>query len=260
MDRGYIPDLSRAVWTVWRRNWDVFFKTYQVNFIPPLVEPVLYLIALGIGLGTFIGEIEGVSYIRFIAPALLAISIMNSSFFECTYASFVRMYYMKTFDAMVATPLSLDEVIAGELFWGATRSFIYASIMLVILILFGVVDLPSSLLIIPFSFFGGLLFASIGMCFTAITPGIDELNYPSFLFITPMFLFSGTFFPLSVLPGPVQAIAIAFLPLTHVVNITRSLTLSSYSPFLFFSIAWIVVVTAIFFLLAIRLMKRRLIS
>lgn len=260
MDRGFVPDVSRAAWTVWRRNWDVFFKTYQVNFIPPLIEPVLYLIALGIGLGTFIGEIDGVSYIRYIAPALLAISIMNSSFFECTYASFVRMYYMKTFDAMVATPLSLDEVIAGELFWGATRSFIYATIMLAILILFGVVDLPSSLLIIPFSFFGGLLFASIGMCFTAITPGIDELNYPSFLFITPMFLFSGTFFPLSVLPGPVQAIAIALLPLTHVVNVTRSLTLSTYSPFLLVSIAWIAVVTVIFFQLSIRLMKRRLIS
>ncbi|NYT06215.1 MAG: ABC transporter permease [Methanomicrobiales archaeon] len=254
-----MPDLSRAVWTVWRRNWDVFFKTYHVNFLPPFLEPVLYLVALGIGLGSFVGDIEGVPYIRFIAPALIAISIMNSAFFECTYGSFVRMYYMKTFEAMVATPLSIDEVIAGEMLWGATRSWINASIMLCILAAVGVVDLPLALAIIPFSFVGGLLFAGIAMCFTAITPGIDELNYPAFLFITPMFLFSGTFFPLSVLPGPVQAFAYALLPLTHIVTITRSLALSQPSPLFAFSIAWVTVVTIAVFLLSVYLMKRRLV-
>ncbi|MBN1195200.1 MAG: ABC transporter permease [Methanomicrobiaceae archaeon] len=254
------PDISRAVWTVWRRNRDVFFKTYRVNFLPPLLEPVLYLVALGIGLGSFVGEIDGIMYIRYIAPALLAISTMNTAFFECTYGSFVRMYYMKTFDAMVATPLTIDEVIAGELLWGATRSFIYVSIMLLILLVFGVVDIPASLLVIPFSFAGGLLFASIGMCFTALTPGIDELNYPSFLFITPMFLFSGTFFPLSVLPDTVRYLALALLPLTHVVTVTRSLTLTHFSPFIFVSLGWIVLATAVFFLLAIHLMKKRLVT
>jgi lipooligosaccharide transport system permease protein len=131
--------------------------------------------------------------------------------------------------------------------------------MLFVLIGFGVVSLPGSLLIIPFSFLAGLLFAAIGMSFTAITPGIDTLNYPSFLFITPMFLVSGTFFPLSLLPPAIQAVAIIFLPLTHVVYITRSLTLSTYSPLVWGSLAWIVVVTAIFSYLSIYLMKRRLI-
>lgn len=255
----FFPSVSRAAWTVWRRNWDVFFKTYRVNFLPPFLEPVLYLLAIGFGLGLFVGEIDGVPYVEFIAPALVAISIMNSSFFECTYGSFVRMYYMKTFDAMVATPLSIDDVIAGELLWGATRSFIYATIMLGVFTLFGIIALPLSLLIIPFSFAGGLLFAGIAMCFTAITPGIDELNYPSFLFITPMFLFSGTFFPLDVLPEPLQVLAYALLPLTHVVNVTRSLTLAAISPLFFFSLAWIAVFCVLFFLLSIHLMKRRLV-
>lgn len=255
----FFPSVSRAAWTVWRRNWDVFFKTYRVNFLPPFLEPVLYLLAIGFGLGLFVGEIDGVPYVEFIAPALVAISIMNSSFFECTYGSFVRMYYMKTFDAMVATPLSIDDVIAGELLWGATRSFIYATIMLGVFTLFGIIALPLSLLIIPFSFAGGLLFAGIAMCFTAITPGIDELNYPSFLFITPMFLFSGTFFPLAVLPEPLQVLAYALLPLTHVVNVTRSLTLAAISPLFFFSLAWIAVFCVLFFLLSIHLMKRRLV-
>jgi lipooligosaccharide transport system permease protein len=256
---AFIPSITRSAWKVWRRNWDVFFKTYQVNFLPPFIEPILYLLAIGFGLGMFVGEIDGVPYVEYIAPALIAISIMNSAFFECTYSSYVRMYYQKTFDAMIATPLALDEVIAGELLWGATRSFIYSSVMLAVLIAFGVVDLPLSLLILPFSFFAGLLFSGIAMCFTALTPGIDALNYPTFLFITPMFLFSGTFFPLEVLPGALQLIARVFLPLTQVVTVTRSLTLSDFSPYFIYSIVWIAGVTVLFFFLSIYLMKRRLI-
>jgi lipooligosaccharide transport system permease protein len=244
---------------VWRRNWDVFFKTYKVNFLPPVIEPVLYLLAIGYGLGFFVGEIDGVPYVRYIAPALLAISMMNSAFFECTYSSYVRMYYQKMFDAIIATPLSIDDVIAGELLWGATRSLLYTTVMLIVLIAFGVVDLPASLLVLPFSFLAGLLFAGIAMCFTAITPSIDALNYPSFLFITPMFLFSGTFFPLTVLPQLVQLLAILLLPLTQLVIVTRSLTLTTVSPYFFYSLAWIGVVTVIFFFLSTLLMRRRLI-
>lgn len=254
-----LPRVSRSCLKVWRRNWDVFFKTYQVNFLPPFIEPVLYLLAIGFGLGMFVGEIDGIPYVEFIAPALLSISMMNSAFFECTYSSYVRMYYQKTFDAMIATPLSIDDVITGELLWGATRSLIYSSVMLLVLIGFGVVSLPASFLVIPFSFLAGLMFACIAMCFTAITPGIDALNYPSFLFITPMFLFSGTFFPLSILPEPVQLFAIAFLPLTQLVIVARSLTLASLSPLFTYSLVWIGVVTAIFFVLSTWLMRRRLI-
>jgi lipooligosaccharide transport system permease protein len=259
MDSYLIPRISRLSLKVWRRNWDVFFKTYQVNFLPPFIEPVLYLVAIGFGLGMFVGEIDGIPYVNFIAPALLAISMMNAAFFECTYSSYVRMYYQKTFDAMIATPLSIDDVVTGEILWGATRSLIYSSVMLLVLAAFGVVDLPLSLFIIPFSFLGGLLFACIAMCFTAITPGIDALNYPSFLFITPMFLFSGTFFPLSVLPPTVQVLAVVFLPLTQLVIVTRSLTLSSLSPLVLYSLIWIILVTALCFVLSLRLMRRRLI-
>jgi lipooligosaccharide transport system permease protein len=259
MDSYLLPRISRLSLKVWRRNWDVFFKTYQVNFLPPFIEPVLYLLAIGYGLGMFVGEIGGIPYVDFIAPALLAISMMNAAFFECTYSSYVRMYYQKTFEAMIATPLSLDDVVTGEILWGATRSLIYSSVMLLVFAVFGVVDLPLSLLIIPFSFLAGLLFACIAMCFTAITPGIDALNYPSFLFITPMFLFSGTFFPLTILPPTVQVLAVVFLPLTQLVIITRSLTLSSLSPLFLYSLAWIILVTSLCFILSLWLMRRRLI-
>jgi len=138
------------------------------EFFPPLVEALLYLFAIGMGIGSYVQEIEGVPYITFIAPAILAIAVMNSAFFECTYGSYVRMYYQKSFDAMIATPLSIEDVIAGNCS-GRTRSVIYVLIMLPVLAAFSVISLPLALLAIPFSFLGGLMFAGIAMCFTAIT-------------------------------------------------------------------------------------------
>lgn len=253
------PKFTGSAWKVWLRNKDVFMKTYIVNFIPSFLQPLLYLLALGFGVGNYITTIDGISYARFIAPALVAISIMNSSFFECTFASFVRMYFQKTFEAIIATPLSIEEVIVGEILWGATRSTISTLIMLPVLAAFGIIEFPSSLLVIPFSFIAGFLFATIGMCFTAISPNIDSLNYPSFLFITPMFLFSGTFFPLSLLPASLQYFALAALPLTHVVIIARSMTLASPSGYILLSMAWIMIVSLVFFVLSVNLMKKRLI-
>ncbi len=254
-----IPRVSRRAIKVWHRNLTVFIRTWQVNFFPPLVEALLYLFAIGMGIGSYIKEIEGIPYVTFIAPAILAIAVMNSAFFECTYGSFVRMYYQKSFDAMIATPLSIEDVIAGELLWGATRSVIYVVIMLPVLAVFGVISLPLALLAIPLAFLGGLMFAGIAMCFTAITPGIDTLNYPSFLFITPMSLFSGTFFPLTLLPVALQYFALAVLPLTHLVAIMRMFTQATISPVLLLHLVWIIMVTVLCSIAAINLMHRRLI-
>lgn len=266
--RFTIPKLTYRVWMVWCRNFDVFMKTIKVNFLPSLLEPIIYLAAFGFGLGGFIPNINGKPYVNFLAPALIAIAIMNGSFFECTFASFVRMYFQKTFDAIVATPVSVEEVVAGELLWGATRSMINATIVLAVIALFGLVTSPLFLLVIPIAFFGGLLFAAIAMCFTAIAPNIDFFNYPSFLFITPMLFLAGTFFPLTspTLPSAAQVIAMAILPLTHIVNVTRYVTTSSVesifglSPALLISISiiWLVGVTVFFFVLAINLMRKRL--
>jgi lipooligosaccharide transport system permease protein len=254
-----LPRVTRRAWMVWHRNLTVFTRTWQVNFFPPLVEALLYLFAIGMGIGSYVKEIGGVPYVTFIAPAILAIAVMNSAFFECTYGSYVRMYYQKSFDAMIATPLSIEDVIAGEILWGATRSVIYVVIMLPVLAAFGVVSLPASLLAIPLAFLGGLMFAGIAMCFTAITPSIDTLNYPSFLFITPMSLFSGTFFPLTLLPVLLQYLALTLLPLTHLVAIMRMFTQAAVSPALLLHLAWIATVTVICCIAAINLMRKRLI-
>ena len=254
-----MPKLTRNVWKVWRRNLDVFMKTIRVNFLPSLIEPLLYLLALGLGLGGFVQPIEGVPYVNFIAPALVAISIMYGSFFECTYASFVRMFFQKTFDAIIATPISVEEVIAGELVWGATRATINSTTVLAVVAAFGLVSSPLFLLVPLLAFLGGLLFSSIAMCFTAVASNIDFFNYPAFLLVTPMFLLSGTFFPMSTLPLAVQTGVQIFLPLTHVVTITRGLVLGSVEASMLLSLVWILVGTFVFFVLSINLMKKRLI-
>jgi lipooligosaccharide transport system permease protein len=176
------------------------------------------------------------------------------------------MYFQKTFDAIVATPVSVEEVVAGELLWGATRATINTTIVLAVVAAFGLISTPLFLLVIPFAFFGGLMFASIAMCFTSVAPNIDFFNFPSFLFLTPMFFLSGTFFPLTSLPSAAQGIAMAVLPLTHVVNITRGLISGQLEPLLglnpamliLVSLVWIIIVTLFFFILSINLMKKRL--
>ncbi|WP_406660164.1 ABC transporter permease [Methanolobus sp. ZRKC3] len=259
MEYFRIPGISSKSLKVWQRNRDVFMKNIKLNFLPPFLEPLLYLLALGFGLGKFIENIDGVPYANFIAPALIAISVMYASFFECSYGSYVRMHYQKTFDAIIATPLSIEDVIAGELLWGATRSMINATVMIPVIGAFGLIDLHYALLIIPFAFLGGLLFAAVGMCFAAVTPNIMAINYPVLLFITPMFLFSGTFFPLSTLPELIQYFAIAFLPLAHIVSVIRMLSLGAPTSMIFFNLSWIIVVTGLLVVLSINMMKKRLI-
>ena len=266
--RFTLPKLTYRVWKVWQRNYDVFTKTATVNFLPSLLEPILYLLAFGLGLGSFIPSIHGESYIKFIAPALIAIAIMTGAFYECTFGSFVRMYYQKTFDAIIATPISVEEVVAGELLWGATRATINATIVLAVISIFGLISSPLFLLVLPLSFFGGLMFASMAMCFTAAAPNIDFFNFPSFLFVTPMLFLCDTFFPLTSLPKAAQGVAMAILPLTHIVNVTRIVVSGRVEPILglnltmllLISLIWIIVVSALFFILSINLMKKRLIT
>lgn len=255
--------ISRRFTRVWRRNLIVYRRIWKINFLPPILEPLFYLLAFGVGLGSFIDSIsykgQVISYISFIAPSLLAINMMYNAFFENTYASFVRMYYQKTFDAMLATPLSLEEVITGEIIWGATKSVIATGLMLSVVSLFGLVHFPTGLLILPVAFLGGLAFGSVGMCFTGILSSIDLFNLPIFLFITPMFLFSGTFFPVDSLPPWAQQLTVVF-PLTHLVTLTRDLCLGLPSETDLWAVAYLLVLSALFFPVALMVMRRRLIQ
>jgi lipooligosaccharide transport system permease protein len=199
------------------------------------------------------------SYAQFLGPGLIAISAMYGAFFENTYGSFVRMHYQKTFDAIVATPISMEEVITGEILWGATKSVINGTIVTLVIFAFGLATLPGVLLIPFVALLAGLAFGAMAMIFTALVPNIDSFNYPFFLFITPMFLFSGTFFPLTVLPAAVQDVALAF-PLTHVATMMRDFSLGTYSYADLWGCIYLLAITAVTFYAAIYLMKRRLVN
>jgi lipooligosaccharide transport system permease protein len=258
-----LSDLSWRFMRVWWRNLIVYRRIWKVNFLVPLFEPALYILAFGLGFRNLVGRVNyagmSLSYTEFIAPALIATAVMWNSFFETTYASFVRAFYQKTFDAMIATPLSLEEIILAEVIWSATKSAAAAAIMLIVLGIFGFIAFPSGLLIIPLAFLGGIAFGAIGMFFTGIVPSIDMFNLPVFLFMTPLFLFSGTFFPVSSLPLWAQKASLA-LPLYHVVEITRLFSLGRMEAMPLFSTCYLVIFSFIFLALAMRAMRRRLIN
>lgn len=255
--------ISTRFLRVWQRNYSVYRRTWIISFLPPLLEPVLYLLAFGLGLAQLVGDLQvgaqSVSYTLFIAPGLVAVAIMYNSFFETSYNSFVRMYYQKTYDALLATPLNLYEVILGDIVWAATKSVIAALLMGTVLTLFGLLILPGALLLIPLALLGGLFFASLGMVCTGLVPGIETFNVPIFLLITPMFLFSGTFFPLQQLPQWAYQVALA-LPLTHLVDLARSAALGDVSGISLWSIVYLVVGTLLLLPLALFLMHRRIID
>jgi len=249
--------LKRA-FRVWQRNFTVYTKLYKSSLALNFVEPVLYLAALGLGLGAFVKEIKGMPYINFIAPGIIASSAMFAAAYECTYGTYVRMFYQKTFDAILATPVNVDDLIAGELIWGASKSMLYGTIIMAVISAFGLVGSPMILIVIPVLFISGLIFAEISMIFAAIVPGIDSFNYFYTLFMTPMFLFSGIFFPVDTLPPLVSKIAF-FTPLYHLVNVCRSAALGQLAGNLW-DVAWLIFVAIILVPYPFRLMQKRLIQ
>ena len=257
-----LRNISCRSFLVWRRDAEVYMTTWYVNLLPPLLEPLFYLLAFGFGLGVLIGSViyQGteVPYIAYLAPGIVSVAIMFQSFFECTYGSFVRMYYQKTFDAIICTPLNIEDVVAGEILWGATKSVIASVFMLLVVTAFDLASFPH-LLLIPFiAFLGGFVFASLAMIFTAICPTIDTFNFPTFVLITPMWVISGTFFPLEVLPEWAQWIAFAS-PLTHISSLTRAAALGNFAGPLGTNILCLAGMAVVFFPIAVYRMKRRLI-
>jgi lipooligosaccharide transport system permease protein len=236
----------------------VYTKLYKSSIALNFVEPVLYLTALGLGLGAFVKDINGVPYINYIAPGIIASSSMFATVYECTYGTFVRMTFQKTFEAILATPVGIDELIAAELFWGATKSMFYGSIIMIVIAAFGLVDSEFIILAIPILFLSGMIFAEISMIFTAIVPGIESFNYVFTLVMTPMFLFSGIFFPIDGLPPLISKIAY-FTPLYHLVNICRSFAAGKIGV-VAGDVIWIAIVAAILAPYPFRLMRKRIIK
>ena len=242
---------------VWQRNRDVFFKLWRTEVPGFFAEPILILLAMGVGLGTYVAL--GQSYLEFIAPGIVAAYAMFSASSECTYGSFVRMKFQRTFDAIITTPVNMEDVVAGEIFWGATRSLLTTLAILIVIAAFGLVHSPWALLTIPLSVLAGLMFSSIALFFTSLSATIYTFNYYFTLFITPMFFFSGVFFPLDAFSPTVQKLC-WISPLTPVANLSRALVSGHPGEGAWWGLAIIIGLTAVFFPLSLVMMRRRLLK
>lgn len=243
---------------VWQRNLDVFLKLWHSEAPGFVVEPVFILLTMGMGLGAFIGTVDGQKYIEFIVPGIVASYAMFSAAFECTYSTYVRMEYQKTFDAIISTPLNVEDVIAGEISWGATRSFLTGTAILIVAWAFHLIHSPWAVMVPLVAALAGVLFSSISMVVTSLAPSINSFNYYFTLFITPMFYFSGVFFPLTSFPKIIQDFSWV-VPLTPVVSLTRALVNGIFLPEQLLALGLVIVLTAGFFILSMYTMKRRLV-
>jgi lipooligosaccharide transport system permease protein len=198
---AFVPDVSWQALNVWRRNRDVYLNIWRAEVIWPIVDPLITIIALGIGLGGFVELGIDQTYVEFIAPGLLAVFPMWFAAAETGWGSYFRMENERTFDAIVSTPASIDDVVSGEILWAATRGMMSVAYILVLITVFGVVESPLAVLILPLAILPGLMFGAISLCYTAIARSISTLNYFFAAFITPQFWLAGVFFPLEELPG-----------------------------------------------------------
>lgn len=253
------PDLRvRSAFRLWQRNATIYKRSYRASIIPNFFEPFFYLLAMGLGLGAYLSHIQGIRYIDYIAPGLVATAAMYGASFEVTYNCFVKMHFGKIYDAIAATPLSPEDIALGELLWATTRSLLYGSVFLVIAAMFGVVHTPLVVFAPAAIALIGLMFALIGLTFTALVPKIDYFSFYWTMFMTPMFLFAGIFFPLTRLPGWVEVLA-WFVPLHQAVDLMRAIVLTGDAERALGAAVWIVVVNAALFVIPLRLMRRRLI-
>lgn len=254
-------NLSYRVYYVFLRNL-VSYKRFVVStFLVSLVEPLFYLITFGIGMGAYMGMFGGKPYLYFLVPGVLVSSVMMSSSFECMYGTFVKLIHEKLYDSLIATPVSAEDAVAGDIAWASFRGLVSGVLMMVVAILMGIlpVSILSVFLLLVLMIFVGVLFASLAMIVTSVAPSFDFFNYYTELIITPMLFFSGVFFPLDRFPAWMKTLSL-FMPLTHAVKISRAVFSGEYDPSLVWSFAVIVGLEAVAFYIAVKAMKKRLIK
>ena len=206
---------------VWRRNYLVWKKLAIASMFGNLADPMIYLFGLGFGLGLMVGHVDGVSYIAFLAAGTVASSVMMSASFESMYSGFSRMHVQRTWEAIMHTPLTLGDVVVGEIVWAASKAVLSGAAIMLVAGILGYATFPSMLLALPVIALAGLAFASLAMIVTALAPSYDFFMFYQTLVLTPMLLLSGVFFPLAQLPEGIRRAAMA-LPLAHAVELIRA--------------------------------------
>lgn len=248
---GFIP--------VWQRNFLVWRKLALPSVLGNLADPLIYLLGLGYGLGAMLPTIDGRPYITFLAAGTVCASTMNAATFEALYSSFSRMHVQKTWDAILNTPLGLADVVAGELFWAATKSLFSGAAILVVITAMGLTHGPLVMLALPAIILTGLVFAALGLIWNALAPSYDFFMYYFTLFITPMTLISGVFFPTDNLPAWLAAIG-GWLPLAQGVALIRPLLAGEIPAHALIHIMVLLATAGLAFVIALHLTRRRLLK
>ncbi len=223
------------------------------------MEAIAYLAIMGLGLGAYLTQIDGMSYVQFIAPGVAASAVMFGAILETSYNAFVRIHVRKVFEAAVTTPLSVGDVVVGEYLWGATRGTIYGAVFMVVMSVFGLVASWWALLTPVVFILGALTFAVLGMTYTSFTSNIEHFNIFWTGVMTPMFLFGGIFFPFTALPEWAQVIGWC-LPLSHMVAATRELVMGDVGWVTVGHIGVLVAFTAALFWVPVRRLSRTLLA
>ena len=259
MSRVPVPSMARRLGSVWWRHVRVYSSSLFSNALPPFLEPLIFLAGIGLGLGQYIVTMDGLPYIQFLAVGLVLTSAMYTASFENTFGTFIRLEFDKVYDGMLASSLTFVDLMGGELLFTATKGAFFASAVIAILACFGLVTTPWMLLGIPLGFLTAGMFGTLAMLVTSFVTNINHFNFYFTLFISPLFFFSGVIFPLGQLPENLRWIA-GLMPLTHPVELIR-LASGGHSIFgLGANLAYIAVFIPVVGALAVRRMRRRLVS
>lgn len=216
------PKVHSGAFKVWSRNYLYFRKTWMVSLFWIVLEPVFYLGAIGFGLGAFVNNMGGLSYVEFFFPALLCTTAMMVAFFESTYGNYTKLTHQKTYATIMLTRIGPDEIVVGELLWAAAKGFFGVIGVTVVAAFFGLIDSFHILLALPVLFLLCWLFSCLGMLVTSVAKNYDSFIYSTSGVIVPMSLLSGTYFPLDQLPVTLRYVAYLF-PLTHGVSAVRDI-------------------------------------
>src|SRR5260221_13480452 len=232
---------SRRASRLIERNLYVYRHTWMV-ILSGFVEPLFYLLGIGFGLGSLIGSISGpagqpISYQLFVAPALLTTAAMNGAINESTFNFFFKLNYNKTFTSILATPLSPGDIALGELGWALIRGGLYAAGFMGVMTLLGLVVSPWVIFAVPAALLVGFAFGAVGMAATSFMKTWQDFDLIQ-LVVLPLFLFSGTFYPVDAYPEALR-IAVQLTPLYQGVDLIRSLTVGVISPILLFHVAYL---------------------
>jgi lipooligosaccharide transport system permease protein len=254
------PSLASRLGSVWYRHFRTYTKDIVSNGFPPFMEPLIFLAGMGLGMARYIPNLVEMSYLQFLATGLLMTSSMFTAAFECTFGTFIRLEFDKTYDGMLAAPLTVSDVVIGEALWAGTKGAFFSLAVLIIISAFSIVDFFPALLTPIIGFLNGFLFAAIGLLVTSFVKNINHFNFFFTGLLSPMFMFCGTIFPISNLPAPLRVVA-EFLPLTHPVRLGRVAALArGWEPSLFLDLAYVLGVAAIVLFFAVRRLTRRMVK